>query len=536
MIRRAAVITLALSFVGATGAGVRAATPAAAAVAATTQPAAPIEHAYFPVKAGTTWKYRVSVEAGDAQIKPYVQTISAAKPIVTADRTLYPIDGDVYELMPDGVYLAGRRDGASVIPFDEPRKLLAAKLRTSETWTGGKGESSSSYATCLGSQAIKVEAGEFSTQCVFVTVSSGDASRQAQIYRYFARGVGLVRETISEKTRRSDGSFAGRQTTRELIAFVPAAAAEATIVSSQNPQQPIGSDAVRGELLDPAGHPIAQAPLTLRRLDKPQEVQMVQTDFTGRFTASGLDPTGSYVMEARLAGYEWGDVPLHSADRGGPARAAITLKAAAAAPTTSSSADALFAAGKKLAADGDHKAAISKYNEALALEPKNASILAYKALSLVALGQAKEAEPIVEEALRLGDKDAQVWEVAGQVKVARNQIDQGRSLFDKAAQLSPKTAGAIYMDLAAALAAKNDNALAKEIESALKAAASAEPPSAEALFQLGQSYANAGKQEGKAYLQKYLDVSTKLPEAQQDKQKMQVAKQLIRALDIIKGK
>ena len=67
-------------------------------------------------------------------------------------------------------------------------------------------------------------------------------------------------------------------------------------------------------------------------------------------------------------------------------------------------------------------------------------------------------------------------------------------------------------------------------------AAAADPPSAEALFQLGQSYANAGKQEGKTYLQKYLDVSAKLPEGQQDKQKMQVAKQLIRALDIIKGK
>ena len=125
-------------------------------------------------------------------------------------------------------------------------------------------------------------------------------------------------------------------------------------------------------------------------------------------------------------------------------------------------------------------------------------------------------------------------ELAGQVKVAQNQSNQGRSLFDKAAALSPKTAGAMYVDLAAALAAKNDNRLTGEIESALKAATIAEPPSAEALFQLGQGYANAGKQEGKAYLQKYVDVATKLPAADQDKQKIQVAKQLIRALDSLK--
>jgi hypothetical protein len=527
MKRRAEITILVLLLFGASAVAACAATPPAA-----TQPAPPIEHAYFPMKPGATWKYRVSIEAADAP-KPYVQTISAAKPIVTPERTLYPIDGDLYQLKPDGVYLAGRRDGASAIPFDEPRKLLPAKLRTSETWTGGKGDSS--YATCLGNQTVKTEAGEFSTQCVFVTVTSTDGASQAQIYRYFARGVGLVRETISEKTKRADGSLASRQTTRELIAFTPAAAEAVVVEAPKSARQPIGADAVRGELLDPAGHPIAQAPLTLRRLDKPDEVQTVQTDFTGRFAAGGLDPSGSYVMEARLAGYEWGDMPLHSADRG-PARAAITLKAAAAPATTNNSADALFSAGKKLASEGDHKGAIAKYDEALGQEPKNGSILAYKALSLVAMGQAKQAEPIIEEALRVSDKDAQVWEVAGQVKVAKNQIDQGRSLFDKAAQLSPKTAGAIYMDLAAALAAKNDNALAKEIESALKAAASAEPPSAEALFQLGQSYANAGKQEGKAYLQKYLDVSAKLTEAQQDKQKMQVAKQLIRALDIIKGK
>jgi cytochrome c-type biogenesis protein CcmH/NrfG len=145
----------------------------------------------------------------------------------------------------------------------------------------------------------------------------------------------------------------------------------------------------------------------------------------------------------------------------------------------------------------------------------------------------REAQQESEQALQLDKNEATWWEIAGRVKAAMNQPSQARALFDKAAQLAPKRAGAIYVDLAAALAARNDPKLAGDIEAALKLAASADPPSPEALFQLGQGYANAGKAEGKVYLQKYLDASNKLPEAERDPQKMQVAKQMIRALDIL---
>ena len=60
-------------------------------------------------------------------------------------------------------------------------------------------------------------------------------------------------------------------------------------------------------------------------------------------------------------------------------------------------------------------------------------------------------------------------------------------------------------------------------------------PRPEALFQLGQAYANAGLQEGKTYLKKYIDLSAKLPEDQRDPQKVQLAKQLIRALDVVQS-
>ena len=65
-------------------------------------------------------------------------------------------------------------------------------------------------------------------------------------------------------------------------------------------------------------------------------------------------------------------------------------------------------------------------------------------------------------------------------------------------------------------------------------AASATPPNLEALFNLGQSYAGAGKQEGRPFLQRYLEESAKLPEESRDKQKTQLAKQMIRALDALR--
>jgi tetratricopeptide (TPR) repeat protein len=205
------------------------------------------------------------------------------------------------------------------------------------------------------------------------------------------------------------------------------------------------------------------------------------------------------------------------------------------AATQPANKDDAFTTARKLAAKGDHPAALAKYAEALAADPKNGSILAYRALSRLALKQTREAQQDVDEALRLSDKEPVVLEAAGQLKISQNQIAQGKAMFEKAAGLSPKTAGAVYTDLAAALSARKDPSLAGDIEAALKSAAKSDPPSPEALFQLGQAYANAGRQEGRTYLQRYVDASAKLPADQRDAQKIKIAKQLIRALDVVKS-
>lgn len=193
----------------------------------------------------------------------------------------------------------------------------------------------------------------------------------------------------------------------------------------------------------------------------------------------------------------------------------------------------LLEAGNALAMKQDRVGAIVQYDAALKLDPNFAAGHAYKAASLLALGKPDEADAEIQQALKHDEKAFAYWEIAGQVKIVQGKIEEGRGQYNKAAALSPADAGAIYTDLAAALAERKDDRLTSMIEAALRAAATAIPPGPEALFQLGQSYAQAGKAEGKKFLQRYIEVSKDLPEAQRDPQKLRVAKQLIRALDIL---
>jgi len=195
----------------------------------------------------------------------------------------------------------------------------------------------------------------------------------------------------------------------------------------------------------------------------------------------------------------------------------------------------LFAAGEALARAGDHAGALTQYDAALAADPKASKVLAYKAVSLMAQRKFDQAERAIAAALAMNPKEFTYIEISGQNNLAQGQIDAGKALYDRAAELAPESAGAIYLDLAAALAARKEPALAVQVQAALEKSATAKPPHPNALFALGQSYISAGKVEGKAYLQRYLDITAKLPEPQRDAQKIQLAKQLIRAIDAVKG-
>jgi tetratricopeptide (TPR) repeat protein len=195
----------------------------------------------------------------------------------------------------------------------------------------------------------------------------------------------------------------------------------------------------------------------------------------------------------------------------------------------------LVAHGQVLAEQGNHSAAIEKYDSALARDQSSADARAWKAASLIALKRLDDADAEIQTALKANGNEFTYQMIAGRLQIARGNIDEGSALYERAAKLSPRNAGKVYADLAAALAERKDEKLNARIESALKSAASADPPHLDALFNLGQSYVSAGKPEGKEYLKRYLDAEAKLPEDQRDKQKMQLARKMIRAVDILNG-
>lgn len=397
---------------------------------------------YFPLAPGTTWKYQVTSKTGDVAAKPYVQTISAAAAVAAGEVSVVPIGDELYLAKDDGVYLFGRRNGEKVDALEQPQKLIAIRPRSGDGWNYST-KTESTYVTCLGNRSVKVEAGEFEAQCIFASSNSTSENRERQTHRYFARGVGLVRETITETTRKADGSRGEKlEISRELLTFSP---------------------------------PASLRPAT---------------------TASASTGTG---------------------------------------PVAPPGFSAAFDAGCVLAEKQDHAAAVLKFDEAIAIDSTQPRPYACKAISLLALKRADEAAQAISVAMKLVPGEYRYKVIAGQAEISRGSINEGKALFSRAAQMSPRDAGMIWTDLAAALAQRQDDKLAGEIESALRAGVAADPPSLEALFSLGQSCAAAGRQEGKGYLRRYLELANQLPEAQRDPWKIQLAKQMVKALEAIES-
>ncbi len=388
-------------------------------------------HSYLPLTPGRALSYKVTTKVDQSEPQSLDLVIAPKQP-AAADQPVIA-NNLAYQSKPDGVYLVGAVSEGKVAPLNDPQKILPADPKAGDKWEYRE-DAGATSATCLGVEKIKVPAGEYDAIKVYlVTIGGPDGNFQRDTYRWFAKDVGVVKETLSERAPLPDGKVATREMTTELASV-------------------------------------------------------------------GLTKTS------------------------GPGMVLVPP-----------SADALFAQAQAAARKGDHKSALRDYDGALAADPKGAKFRAYKTLSLIALKQFDAAEAEINQALAADPKDYTFAEIAGQLKVAQGQIKPGKSLYDQAAKLSPQNGGAIYTDLAAALSMRNDDRLAADIDAALKSAAAATPPSPSALFALGQSYANAGRPEAKQYLQRYIEVATALPKEQRDEQKLRLAKQLIRAIDIVKG-
>jgi tetratricopeptide (TPR) repeat protein len=397
---------------------------------------------YFPLIEGRVLRYRGTLSTnGEAKPAPEDEERITRR----ADGSGKPIwlfGGFALEAREDGVYRLGlvNTDG-TIEPLPQAYKFIGNAPRVGEKWTF-KDTDTTTAATVLGIEKVKVEAGEFEAAKVFLaaTAGQGGETRRSQYTRWFAPSVGLVKETGVRRVTRRDGKTLTQEWSRELI---------------ERPRAEARPGAAAGDLHPARGNEDAVA--------------------------------------------------------------------------------ALFSEGESLARKGDHRAAIEKYDAALAKDPRAAKLHAYRAISLMASKQYDEAQGAIDSALRLNDKEHTYHEIAGQLKLAQGRVDEGMKLYDRAAAIAPRSAGSVYMDLAAVLSARNDPRLSTEIDKALKKAAGADPPSLDALFALGQSYVNAGRTEGKDYLRRYIELATALPEGKRDQTKIRLAKQLIRAIDAVKG-
>jgi Tfp pilus assembly protein PilF len=404
------------------------------------------EETYYPLVAGSSWTYQVTVKVGDEVKKS--QVTRKAVGVDVAGQTAIVTGLHAEAVKDDAVYavgatrLATNADPGGIEPLKEPFKVLPLRPKVGDKWQRSTDDGAVS-STCLGFEKVKTEAGDFEAAKVYtIRVGGKDRSDRVETNQWYAPGVGLVKSVMTSRWIR-DGKVNAEERTEELVSYDIPKAGGPTVVK-------------------------------------------------------GVE---------------------HGAGK----------------PMDENSVGVLFAEGEALARRGEHAAAIAKYDAALAIDPKAAKLHAYKAISLMASKDYDAAQRSIDAALRLNDREHTYQEIAGQLKVAQGHVDEGMRLYEKAATLSPRSAGAVYMDLAAVLAAKNDPRLSAEIDRALKRAADADPPSLEALFALGQSYVNAGRIEGKEYLRRYIDGATRLPPEQRDERKITLAKQLIRAIEAVKG-
>ena len=100
--------------------------------------------------------------------------------------------------------------------------------------------------------------------------------------------------------------------------------------------------------------------------------------------------------------------------------------------------------GCSLAALGRHQEAISCYDRALALDPRDAAAWSNKGRSLAALGRREEAIRCYDRALELDPRNVPAWNNKGVSLNALGRHEEAIGCFDRALELEPRDADAWF--------------------------------------------------------------------------------------------
>jgi tetratricopeptide (TPR) repeat protein len=302
----------------------------------------------------------------------------------------------------------------------------------------------------------------------------------------------------------------------------------------------------RGKVTDDKGQPIAGATIIIQGIDVKSRSFTAKTDKKGTYVCMGL-PDGVYHVAARAPGFSPAyqtnikatiqeervvDLQLKPGpDQKLPFEMTLEeyekLKAEAEKAKQKSDASAevqtLFDEGGKLAEAGQHTEAIEKFQQALALDPKQPNILATMAESYRKLGKLDEALEAYKKAIAVNPNDGAFYTNMGVVLDKMGKSAESQEAFKKAAALSPGGSAQSHFNLGATLA--NSGRTDEAIE-AFRQAIAADPNFADAYYQLGMSLSGKPEtmEEAVKLLQKYLQIGQKPDQ-------IEVAKAIIQALE-----
>jgi Flp pilus assembly protein TadD len=162
-------------------------------------------------------------------------------------------------------------------------------------------------------------------------------------------------------------------------------------------------------------------------------------------------------------------------------------------PVTAQSSGSLTISGDELVDQGKFAEAITFYDQAIALEPRNAVALCGKGVALNALGNYSEALTVLDQAIAISPAYAKAWYEKGNALNGLGRYDEAIAAYDKALEIKPEYGYLAYYGKANALAGLGNYTEAIPL---YDKALSLEPRYAIAWVKLGDARAATGDYQG----------------------------------------
>ena len=89
--------------------------------------------------------------------------------------------------------------------------------------------------------------------------------------------------------------------------------------------------------------------------------------------------------------------------------------------------------------------AISCYDRALEIDPKNSGVLNNKGNALIILGRHDEANKYLDRALDLDPRNVNAWYNKGSIFNQSKKYNEAISCYDRALEIDPKNSNALHM-------------------------------------------------------------------------------------------